>query len=160
MKIITGGQSGADLAGNYFAKKHGIETEINTFNNFKPSYDELPFDIKINYVCDKKDYSQNLRCRTKYNVLNSDITLILLSKPIELTRGSKLTMNYCKEFNKKYVYVNIYNCIGNCSRTLAEVKYAVGINISPVINVSGQRELCRIDSIKFLEKVLIDEIKR
>lgn len=28
MKIISGGQSSADLAGNYFAKKHGIETEM------------------------------------------------------------------------------------------------------------------------------------
>ena len=172
MKIITGGQSGGDLSGNFFAKKNGIETEINAFEGFKPTYDELPKDIKINFVCNKENYLANLRCRTLYNVKNSDLTIILLNKPIEYTKGSKLTYRECVRLEKDvlfmYVGMNIGLAIGGYPDldkgdmwykpiySLIDAKKIIKSKNLHILNIAGQRDLNRNDAIKFLENLLLD----
>ncbi len=166
MKTISGGQSGGDLAGNLFAKKHGIGTEINTFEGFKPAYDELPKDIKINYVCNDGNYSSNLKCRTLYNVENSKLTIILLNKPIEKTKGSKLTLNYALKLHKPCIYINIYNNRGGYTSmmksiitlddvmVILQLRRVIYQDANDIINIAGQRDLNINDAIKFLEKLL------
>lgn len=166
MKIITGGQSGADLSGNYFANKYGIDTEINTFHGFKPITDELPNNekIKINFLnLGGRDYSDNLRKRTEYNVKNSDFTIILLDRSIKDTVGSKLTLELCKKHNKSCYYVNIYTeegviCTSSGETTLGfQVDFAkrhLKFTDKSILNIAGQRTLDRVDCIKFLEKLM------
>lgn len=169
MKIVTGGQSGGDRVGNLYAKKHGIITEINAFEGFYPVKGVMPKDIKVNYVCNKKSYAENLKCRTKYNVVNSDFTIILLNKHIDKTRGSKLTFKECILNNKNVVMFNIYTRFSeaylyglfetipihysDASVVLSEIKTI--LKTRNVINVAGQRDLNEEDGVKFLESILL-----
>lgn len=89
-KIISGGQSGGDIGGLIFADKYGIDNEANIFRGFKSIRGEsYPNSTKVNYVCeDFKSvggigYIAKLRCRTLYNVMNSNLTLIFVDRPIE-----------------------------------------------------------------------------
>lgn len=147
MKIISGGQSGVDIAALMFADKYGIENEVNIFKNFKPIRNEsYPKTTKVNYVCNENKlvtYSDKLRCRTKYNVLNSDITLILVNKPIEDTKGSLLTFNLCKTYNKPRYVININN--------LEQIKKVGTLNNYNIINIAGQRDLDNLELLTVLE---------
>lgn len=170
MKIISGGQSGGDLGGNYFAKKHNTDTEINAFKDFKPVSDNLPTDIKINYVCDFADYAENLRCRTRYNIKNSDFTIILLNKDIYFTKGSKLTYKECLRLKSDVLYIDINTHIGGFHdrtwslsnhRVIQSLESARQIIKSKsdhifVLNVAGQRDLDEYKAIEFLEKLLLN----
>ncbi|MDD3474405.1 MAG: putative molybdenum carrier protein [Candidatus Dojkabacteria bacterium] len=167
MKIITGGQSGADLAGNYFAKKHGIETEINAERNFHPLYDEIPNDIKINIVSDKEGNKGGWIERRRFNIKNSDFTLILIGKPIQFTRGSRGTYNDCIKLKKDCLAIDIFRCEGGTPDVTKEVGWyrpVHSINIAreiikskniKVLNNAGERNLNKQDCIDFLEKLLL-----
>lgn len=167
LKVISGGQSGADLAGNRFAKKHGFETEINAEYNYKPLYEEVPKDIKINIVTSKTGSSGGWVERRKYNVVHSDLTLILLNKPITQTRGSKGTATDCQRYLKNYIYIDIYKKTGICQcYTIKNHAVITGVSclkqimddLSPeVINIAGQRDLKEADAIRFLEDVFINK---
>ncbi len=154
MKIISGGQSGADLGGIDFAKKYGIECEMNAFEGFKPVRDNIPTDVHINYVCFKPTYNSNLVCRTIYNVLNSDLTLILVNKPIERTKGSLLTYNTCIK-NKKPM------CLCDINIQYDIVRHFLKkFNISnSIINIAGERVLERNNVVEYLERVFDDYIE-
>ena len=167
MKIITGGQSGGDLAGIYFAKKYHIPCKINTFKDFYPITGNLPDDVEIEYVCDTGNYISNLRERTKYNVQNSDFTLILLNTDIMFTKGSKLTYNLCMKLKKDVMYIDINTHIGSFhdktwsygnTRVIQSIESAREIikskNIQ-VLNVAGQREINEYNALEFLEKLLL-----
>lgn len=167
VKFISGGQSGADLAGNRFAKKHGFETEINAEHNYKPLYEEVPKDIKINIVSSKIGSSGGWVERRKYNVVHSDLTLILLDKPISKTKGSKGTATDCQRYLKNYAYVDIYKKTGvyQCY-TIESHGVIAGVSclrlimddLNPeVINIAGQRDLDEKDAIRFLEDVFIQK---
>lgn len=167
MKIITGGQSGGDLCGNLFAKKHGIDTEINAEKNYKPLYDDIPTDIKINIVSEKEGSKGGWIERRKYNIKNSDFTLILLTKPIEFTRGSRGTYNDCIKLKKDVLYIDILRHIGSYHskdlsssyittiRSIENVKEVVKSKNIEVLNIAGERDLNKMLGIEFLEKLLL-----
>lgn len=166
-QIISGGQSGADRAAIDFAKKHKIPCKINIFKGFYPISGDLPDDVEIEYVCDTGNYSQNLRERTKYNVQNSDFTLILLNKNILFTKGSKLTYNECLKLKKDVLYIDINTYIGSFHdktwssgntrvvRSIESAKEIIKSKNIQVLNIAGQRELDEIKAIAFLEKLLL-----
>ena len=93
-KIISGGQSGADLAGLYFARLNNIETGgympngFLTENGAKPEYAER---------YGLKEFGIGYKLRTKRNVLESDGTIIFAECS---SSGSVLTMRYCRENRK------------------------------------------------------------
>ncbi len=166
MKIVTGGQSGSDLSGNYFAKKYGIETEINAEKNYHPLYDEIPSDIKINIVSNKEGSKGGWIERRKHNIKNSDFTLILLQKPIEFTRGSKGTYNDCIKLKKDVLYIDILTHIGTYHnkelpssritsiRSLETAKEVIKTKNVQIMNVAGERDLNRNNAVAFLIKLL------
>lgn len=162
--FISGGQNGADLAGNRFAKKHGFKTEINAEHDYKPLYEEVPKDIKINIVTSKTGSGGWVE-RRKYNVVHSDFTLILLDKPISKTRGSRGTATDCQKYLRNYAYVDIYKKTGvyqcytiESHGVIAGISYLRQIidDLNPtIINIAGQRDLDEKDTIRFLEDVFI-----
>lgn len=164
MKIISGGQSGADISGNLFAYEHGIETEVNAFEGFKPVRGTIPPYIKVNYVCDKKDYVANLKCRTIYNIDHSDLTIILLKDDIYYTKGSLFTLNRCMKSKKNVITTDIYT--QEFDYTLFGIQYFTYRNkptslkemvqkLEPkILNIAGQRELDERDAVIYLEKIL------
>ena len=164
--IITGGQSGGDIAGNILADKKGIPNEVNIFKEFKPTRKEIyPKSTKINYVCDKHHYIGNLACRTQYNVNKADITIILVKQDIQNTKGSKLTSEKCIKLGKNYFVCDIYK-ENKCYYfkhenfylleviDIKEVKNIINFLCPKIINIAGQRELNNEDAAKFLEKLL------
>lgn len=167
MKIITGGQSGGDLSGNFFAKKNGIETEINAERNYKPLYGNIPTDIKINIVSEKEGNKGGWIERRKYNIKNSDFTLILLGKPIEFTRGSLGTYNDCIRLKKDVIYINILTCMGSYHNkdlqsshitiinSINKVREIIKSKNIKVLNIAGERNLDESLGIEFLEKMLL-----
>lgn len=129
MKIISGGQTGADEAGLQFALDNGLE-----IGGYCPAeyYNERgKFGIKEQF----RPYLTCTECygyyeRTYLNVLNSDLSLVFYS---EITPGSRLTVRLCDELSKP-VY---WYCVDNpCSLNLQQVFQ----DTTKVINIAGSRE--------------------
>ncbi len=141
--IISGGQSGADLAGNIFATNFGIDTEINTFKSFRPRDPRdypLYAQIRKHFIpeLDAIDYVPALRARTHYNVVNSDATLIFIHDQISATKGSLLTFNLARSAHRPVFII---------SQSL-DVEYTTNIITSTliqhhprVLNIAGGRDM-------------------
>src|SRR5689334_13215671 len=103
MKIISGGQTGADIAGLKTAKKHGIKTGgymtkgFITLNGLKPEYKNL---YKVQET-KKTDYPT----RTGMNVMTSDCTLWFGENKI--SRGKLCTFKFIKKYKKPCKDINI-----------------------------------------------------
>ena len=133
MKIISGGQTGADQAGVDAAKFYNLETGgwmphgWTTLNGSKPEYAEL-------YGM-QEHKSVGYPPRTKQNVFDSDGTLIIagnFSSP-----GTKLTINATSLF-KKPVYTSDFN---NPTANEAENihQWIIEKNIK-ILNIAGNSE--------------------
>jgi hypothetical protein len=134
-KIISGGQSGADIGGLIWAKANGRETggfipkTFRTENGNKPEYAEM-----YNLV-ETQDTGYNLR--TRMNVMTSDGTLIFGN---EHSPGCSLTKKYCIDYKKPFVIVewrSNYPKIGTTPKYTNE--WIIKNNIL-VLNIAGNRE--------------------
>ena len=151
-KIISGGQSGADVAGLVAAERLGIPTggtaplgykccESKTGKTvYKPEVLRDRFGLK-------ESPSSSYQPRTLQNVIDSDVTLVFGDIT---SAGSKLTINYCKQKNKP--------CLLN--PTVNELRLWISDNEPRVINVAGNRE-CKNPGIfhqvvATLEQVLVN----
>lgn len=170
-KMIGGGQSGADQGGIIFAIRNGIPYCINIFRDFRPTrgwHTEILMDDGLSIhsynVVEKHHYVANLIARTKYNVENSDLTIIFVNKPIEQTKGSFGTMRDCKKLRKPYYVIQTYNTdnlrmnfMFFLRNTFRFVKHQ-NISLKDLhlrINIAGQRELDEEEVCKILEKILL-----
>lgn len=142
--IISGGQSGADLAGNEFAKEIGIATRCYVFDGFKTDTDADQkllekfecINIKVQH---SGDYVSCLRERTIFNVKRADATVIFLSVPLQETRGSRLTWKMCETLNKPFVLAYI----GDWSESVRLVTELLDEKKPVILNIAGQRTLDR-----------------
>ena len=154
-KIISGGQSGADLLAIDWAIKNGIECEINVEKAYNPLNNGIiPKGVPINVVSDKRGFSGGWIERRRHNIINSHFTLIFVRKNIYKTRGSLGTMHDCRKLHKPFSYI-----------TLSVIdSIDVGIIINQfeehdvrILNVAGERSLNCIERdkmIKFLNMVI------
>jgi hypothetical protein len=151
--IISGGQSGADLSGNEFAREVGIPTKINAYSTFSTYYAaDLPVykSFAVNNL-DKDptihdfphDRISMLRYRTRYNVKNSDATIIFVTKPLDSTRGSRLTARYCVENNKNFIVINL----NESPTSWFFVKEFITAYNPSIINIAGER-FCDREAVK------------
>lgn len=142
--VVSGGQSGADLAGNEFASEMGIATAIFAFKGFLPvKTTDTPlyegFKPK-NITVHSSDYVGKLRERTMFNVSIASATIIFVEGPIFETKGSQLTARYCELCKKPYYVVDF---------SMKEEKYSNHIRRwlvehNPlVLNVAGSRDCDR-----------------
>lgn len=163
--VYTGGQSGGDLAGNIWAQKHDIPTEINAEMDYKPLYDPIPTDIKINIVSIKKGPAGGWKERRRYNINHSDLTVILIDKPIRQTRGSWGTYKDCIERKKSVICIDIhshsceyllYDSMYNMTRAttdLTGVRNVIKFVNPSVLNIAGRRKLDMSYAIATLELI-------
>ena len=110
--IISGGQSGADLAGNEFAETMHIQTCCYVFKGFKPVNKEdeplLEHFQKLWVAMDRPDdYTDCLRARTIYNVKRADATIIFIHRLLQDTAGSKLTWKISDVLRKPFFVADI-----------------------------------------------------
>jgi hypothetical protein len=131
MKIISGAQTGADIAGIKIAKKHGFETGgympkgYITLDGFKPEYKDL-YDMQETKALDYPT-------RTRMNVMSSDCTIWLGENKI--SRGKLCTFKNIKLFKKPYKDINI----DDLPSIKSIVEWIVSNNFN-VINIAGNSE--------------------
>ena len=133
VKIISGGQTGADIAGLKAAQRLGIETGgycpkgWRTENGANPSLGSL-YGLK-------QTKSSQYPPRTRKNVSEADVTLIIGT----MTGGTKLTVNICLELKKPYIFI----LEGTEEKLAADLLTEFLLNYPKdniVMNVAGGRE--------------------
>lgn len=97
-KIISGGQTGADLAGLKFAKSSNIPTGGIAPLGYRTE-DGNNFDLRDVYEL-KEHKNADYKYRTMENVFNSDGTVIFAERS---SGGSIITMKLCKQYKKPYI---------------------------------------------------------
>ena len=150
-KIVSGGQTGVDRAALDLALKYNID-----HGGWCPK-GRLAEDgtISIKYSLqetDSSDYSQ----RTKQNIIDSDATLILVPKlplPENITDGTILTINFCKEVNKLHLIVAL------SSNKFEDIRFWIKKNNINILNVAGPRSSQSEDiyelAYNYLKKLII-----
>ena len=155
-KIISGGQSGADLLAIDWALKNNIKCEINVEKAYKPLNNGIiPKNVPINVVSDKRGFSGGWIERRRYNIVESDFTLIFVRNDIYETRGSLGTMTDCKKLYRPFSYITL--------STVDSIDAGIVINLLKeydvrILNVAGERSLNSVQRdkmIKFLDMVIL-----
>jgi len=134
LKVISGGQTGADQGGLKAAKELGIPTGGCAPKGYKTE-NGPNLNLMKEYMLHQSP-SSSYNPRTEENVSKSDVTIIFsaVNSP-----GSALTENFCKFKGKPFMSVDPYNSnpeeIGSFISGIYEEK---GRKI--IINVAGNRE--------------------
>lgn len=136
-KVISGGQTGADILGIVWALINNLHCEINSYKGYKiPVEDKNTILCKVNIVSDK-DPPQGWIERRKYNIKHSDVTIIFIIQDLRLTRGSLGTFNDANRMNKPVLLIDLRDKKGN----VPKVKKFIKKHKPKVINIAGQRSL-------------------
>jgi hypothetical protein len=155
-KIISGGQSGVDLLAIGFSITNGIECEINVEKAYKPLNNGIiPKGVPINVVSDKRGYSGGWIERRRYNIIESDFTLIFVRNNIYKTRGSLGTMHDCKKLYKPFSYITL--------STVDSIDVGIVINSLEqndvkILNIAGERSLNNVQRdkmVRFLNMIVL-----
>ena len=155
-KIISGGQSGADLLAIDWALKNDIECEINVEKAYKPLNNGIiPKGVPINVVSDKRGFSGGWIERRRYNIVESDFTLIFVRRNIYETRGSLGTMMDCRKLVKPHIYIKLSD--------VDSIDVGIVINLLKthnvkILNIAGERSLNSVQRdkmIKFLDMIIL-----
>lgn len=130
-KAISGGQTGADIAGLEVAKKFGYETGGNipfgykTLDGCKPEYKDL-YGMKVHY-------SSSYVPRTRMNVLEADGTIRLAYD--FTSRGEICTLRAIEDYKKPWFDVDL----NDPSDILTVTNWITDHRIE-VLNVAGNAE--------------------
>ncbi len=130
MKIVSGGQTGVDLAALEFALDHGIlhggwvpKGRTNEAGGIPLRFDNLT-ETKT------RDVSE----RTKLNVRSSDATLIFVDGSI--SPGTQLTIEFAAEIGRPHLVVDVRDGVDSCARRVSVWMKSVPIG---TLNVAGPR---------------------
>jgi len=144
--IVSGGQTGADRAALDFANSHGI-----VHGGWCPR-DRRAEDgpIADRYAL-KETPSRHYSQRTRWNIRDSDATLIFSIKPI-LTGGTRLTWELARELGKPVLHLSRDELdVGSAASTLREF---VAQHEVRTLNVAGPRASQAPEIAAFVTSVL------
>ncbi len=131
VKIVSGGQTGADRAAFDFALANGIE-----IGGFVPKgrlAEDCP--IPVRYVNLKETATANYSERTELNVVNSDATLIFSDKHI--SGGSLLTRRFAELYGKPFMVVDPDE---NHHSSVEVIRNWLERENCRILNIAGARE--------------------
>jgi hypothetical protein len=132
MKIISGGQTGADRGGLDAAIELGIDHGGWCPLGRKAEDGVIPEHYQL-----IETRTDDYRRRTEINVQEADVTLIFIGKGTTVTGGSKLTAEFCRKHHKPFMLLSTpvkhYSYRNDLKNFLTEHK-------PRVINVAGKRE--------------------
>jgi len=131
MKVISGGQTGADLGGVIAGSKFGYETGGCMPKGFKNETGNNPLLAKLYGMYEHK--SDKYPPRTYENCKMSDGT-IRFATDFD-SRGEICTFNAIKQYNKPYIDVDV-----NEPRAIEEIVEWIREKNIKVLNVAGNRE--------------------
>lgn len=129
-KIISGGQTGADQGGLEAAEKLGIPTGGKMPKGFRTEIGSAP-ELAERFGLDELA-SDEYPPRTRYNVVDSDATIIFgrVTEP-----GSRLTKRMCQDSHKPCLVVEDFD-----DRELRLVGEFIERYKVEVLNIAGNRE--------------------
>ena len=137
-KLISGGQSGVDIAALLVAKSLGIPTGgwmpkgFLTENGPRPEY-ATEFGLR---ETDSSDYAYRTAC----NVDEADAVLILTDR-LPVDGGTRFTVNLCKRHKKRWDLVDLRADNWSLDARLHDVKLALADMLAgDVLMVAGPRE--------------------
>jgi hypothetical protein len=143
-KVISGGQTGADVAGLHAAKAVGLETGGQAPEGYLTNAGCMPQLAEFGLTA-AGSYLQ----RTAANVKASDATLILSNNPN--SAGTAATIRLAKQYRKPYLLVNTAQFIqhtatrgdAGCTPSpelIGSVVEFIRVHRCTVLNVAGNRE--------------------
>lgn len=153
--VISGGQTGADLAGIDWAISNSIPYMVNIFEGFKPvnGRDLTPYNV-TEIPTPNLSYTDKLKYRTQHNILKSNGTLVFIDKHLSQSRGSLYTVNLCQEYKRPYMIVPLD--LKDAKDMV--IKYARGImKDSRVLNIAGSRS-CDEEKVRDLLGEIYDSL--
>lgn len=130
-KIISGGQTGADIGGLVGAKRVGISTGGTAPLGYRTEKGPQPDALKRFGLVEHSH--ANYQSRTKQNVLDSNATLIVATNAA--SDGTILTIEKCKQTNRPYLVV-----IPNDLAMPHLVRQFIEKHEPQVLNITGNRE--------------------
>lgn len=130
VKIISGGQTGADRGGLDAAIDLGLEHGGWAPFGRRAEDGKIPLKYQIRELT-TSDYPS----RTRVNIEESDATAIFVAGAV--TPGSRLTLALCKEIGKPHIVLRINNGMRFLARRL---RYWLAQNAIRTLNVAGSRE--------------------
>ncbi len=148
-KIITGGQTGVDLAALDYGMMNGITVggwcpkgRLNEAGKIPAKYPMIESSSKLYSV------------RTEKNVLSSDATLIFTHKS-EIDNGTKLCIDLCELHKKAFFVFDIFN---HQAKQVQSVQMWLREVNPKILNIAGNRESTLpgiyIKALKFLSLIL------
>lgn len=153
LKIISGGQTGADQAGLFAAKELGIETGGAMPRGFKTESGPRP-EFKTLFGI-SESLNSNYRNRTILNVALSDVT-ILFGRD---SGGSTLTRNSCEKQKRPLFYIpwQAKDTFGYFTQEsyLNQLNEFLLENNPATINIAGNRESVNPGIFDFTKQFLI-----
>lgn len=129
-KVISGGQTGADLGGLLAAERVGIATGGLAPKGYYTEKGNQPI-LGTRFGL-TEDVSPGYTHRTGVNVRNSDVTLILATEP--KSYGTVQTIRYCDEYGRRYKLINPF--IEDASVGVTFLRQ----HRPNVVNIAGNRE--------------------
>jgi hypothetical protein len=146
-KVISGGQTGSDIAGLKAAKSLGIETGGHipkgflTLDGAKPNYA-----TEYNLI---EHSSPKYPPRTALNVKNSDGTILIASN--FNSPGTKLTAKYATQYKKPFINIDSNNAI-----SVNVVFDWINKNNIHTVNIAGNSESRSVGIEEFATKYLVE----
>jgi len=141
IKIISGGQTGADRAGLIFARDNNIP-----YGGYVPLRRKAEDGVvPMIFTEMTESASSDYRVRTELNVREADCTIVFTRCPLsEVASGSWLTIAFAKKYGKEWRHVDVNKPNMNEVDKWLEMLYArwhhYGSGLQFTINVAGGRE--------------------
>ena len=137
-KIISGGQTGADMGGLLAGYLNNIPTEGHVPKHCNTEYGSN-YTLKMYNL--KETNNINYTSRTRLNVANSDGTIIF---GYTSSSGTKFTIDVCKELNKAHHIVPEHDYdnedVEIYDNLILDAKNWIIDNNISILNVAGNRE--------------------
>lgn len=130
-KIISGGQTGADLGGLVGAERCGIKTGGTAPKNFKTEVGPQPI-LKSRFGL-IEHASTHYEGRTRENIINSNAVLIFATRPA--STGTKLTIRICEEEKRPWGLID-----PNSEIAAMDVRMFIKTTRPHILNIAGNRE--------------------
>lgn len=150
IKIISGGQTGADQGGLEAAEELGIETGGTAARSYMTE-NGPNLDLKYKFNLHEENFSTSLarsyQERTRRNVEYSEATVIFADIPA--SSGTKLTINSCIGFGKSFLL----------NPDAFELRHWLIRHKVSLLNIAGNRESKAPGIQEKTEKILIKALK-
>jgi hypothetical protein len=130
MKIVSGGQTGVDMAALEFARHNGL-----AYGGWVPKgRTNEAGRIPEHFTGLTETGSEKVVERTRCNVVSSDATLIFVDG--SASPGTQLTIVFAEEAGKSHVIVDVRDGLAVCVRQVRDWLQSIPVS---VLNVAGPR---------------------